>query len=92
MESGFYGFETLNLKTMTNEKIYENVMGHKPNKEFGVKGSFSWHDIDALMNAVKNCSIPAVVGRSEQLVCEHPDEALIRDKPTEYCMAYGMNI
>ena len=56
---------------MTNEKIYENVMGHKPNKEFGVKGSFSWDDIDALMNAVKNCSIPAVVGRSEQLVCEH---------------------
>ena len=69
MESVFYGFETLNLKTMTNEKIYENVMGHKPNKEFGVKGSFSWDDIDALMNAVKNCSIPAVVGRSEQLVC-----------------------
>lgn len=56
---------------MTNEKIYENVMGHKPNKEFGVKGSFSWDDIDALMNAVKNCSIPAVVGRSEQLVCDH---------------------
>jgi len=68
MESVFYGFETLNLKTMTNEKIYENVMGHKPSKEFGVKGSFSWDDIDALMNAVKNCSIPAVIGRSEQLV------------------------
>lgn len=54
---------------MTNEEIYENVMGHKPNKEFGIKGSFSWDDIDALMNAVKNCSIPAVVGRSEQLTC-----------------------
>jgi len=53
---------------MTNEEIYENVMGHKPNKEFGIKGSFSWDDIDALMTAVKNCSIPAVVGRSEQLV------------------------
>jgi hypothetical protein len=34
----------------------------------------------------------SVVGQSEQLVCEHPDEALIRDKPTEYCMACGMNI
>ena len=56
---------------MTNEEIYENVMGHKPNKEFGVKGSFSWDDIDALMNAVKNCSIPAVVGQSEQLPCDH---------------------
>mgnify|MGYP003611308116 CR=1 FL=1 len=31
------------------------------NKEFGIKGSFSWDDIDALMNAVKNCSIPPVV-------------------------------
>ena len=59
MESVFYGFETLNLKTMTNEEIYEKVMGHKPNKEFGVKGSFSWDDIDTLMNEVKNCSIPA---------------------------------
>lgn len=47
---------------MTNEEIYEKVMGHKPNKEFGVKGSFDWNDIDALMNeAVKNCSIPDVV-------------------------------
>lgn len=42
---------------MTNEEIYENVMGHKPNKEFGIKGSFSWADIDALMNAVSNSFI-----------------------------------
>ena len=53
---------------MTNEEIYENVMGHKPNKEFGIKGSFSWDDIDALMNAVKNYSIPDV-GQSEQFYC-----------------------
>ena len=47
---------------MTNEEIYEKVMGHKPNKEFGIKGSFDWNDIDALMNeVVKNCSIPNVV-------------------------------
>ena len=53
---------------MKNEEIYEKVMGHKPNKEFGVKGSFSWNDIDDLMNeAVKNCSIPNVIGRSEEL-------------------------
>lgn len=69
MESVFYGM--IKLNTMTNEEIYENVMGHKPNKEFGLKGSFSWDDIDALMTAVKNCSIPAVVGRSEQLNCDH---------------------
>ena len=54
---------------MTNEEIYEKVMGHKPNKEFGVKGSFGWNDIDALMNeAVKNCSIPNVVNRRELLL------------------------
>ena len=33
-----------------------------------------------------------VVGRSEQLVCEHPDEAIIRDKPTDYCLACNRNI
>ena len=53
---------------MKNEEIYEKVMGHKPNKEFGVKGSFSWNNIDDLMNeAVKNCSTPNVAGRSEEL-------------------------
>lgn len=29
---------------------------------------------------------------SEQLVCEHPDEAIIRDKPTDYCLACSRNI
>lgn len=32
------------------------------------------------------------VGRSEQLVCDHPDEAIIRDKPTDYCLACNSNI
>lgn len=31
-------------------------------------------------------------GQSEQLVCEHPDEAIIRDKPTDYCLACNRNI
>jgi len=34
----------------------------------------------------------AVSGRSEQLVCDHPDEAIIKDKPTDYCLACGKNI
>ena len=38
---------------MTNEEIYETVMGHKPNKDFGIKGSFSLNDINALMNEAK---------------------------------------
>ena len=33
-----------------------------------------------------------VVGRSEQLVCDHPEESLIRDKPTDYCLACNRNI
>ena len=41
---------------------------------------------------VKKLTIPHVVGRSEQLVCEHPDEAIIRDKPTDYCLACNRNI
>ena len=33
-----------------------------------------------------------VVGQSEQLVCDHPDEAIIRDEPTDYCLACNRNI
>ena len=32
------------------------------------------------------------VGQSEQLVCDHPDEAIIRDEPTDYCLACNRNI
>ena len=35
---------------------------------------------------------PLISGQSEQLVCEHPDEAIIRDKPTDYCLACNRNI
>ncbi len=35
---------------------------------------------------------PLVVWRSEQLVCDHPDEAIIKDKPTDYCLACNRNI
>lgn len=68
---------------MTNEEIYEKVMGHKPNKEFGAKGSFSWNDIDALMNeAVKNCSIPVVV-RSVFTIHSTEDEGIVKIVGTE---------
>ena len=43
-------------------------------------------------NVVKLFAIPAVVGQSKQLVCDHPDEAIIRDKPTDYCLACNRNI
>ncbi len=41
---------------------------------------------------VKKLNIPDVVGQSEQLVCEHPDEAIIKDKPTDYCLSCNRNI
>lgn len=49
------------------------------------KGAFT----EAVTEALR---IHAVSGRSEQLVCEHPDEAIIRDKPTDYCLACNRNI
>jgi len=62
---------------MTKEEIYENVMGHKPNKEFGIKGSFGWGDIEALMDAVvKNCSIPIVTPRYFYVVDTNSEEGL----------------
>lgn len=30
--------------------------------------------------------------QSDDIHCEHPDEAIIRDKPTDYCMACHRNI
>ena len=78
------------------DKDFEKIMNE-------LQANFGWSNIDELpdsykdllndtIKAVKNCSIPAVVGRSEQLVCEHPDEAIIRDKPTDYCLACNRNI
>jgi hypothetical protein len=56
---------------MTNEEIYESVMGHKPNKDFGIKGPFSWNDIDALMNEAK---------REEKKVMSREPMIKIKDK------------
>ena len=78
------------------DKDFEKVMNE-------LQANFGWSNIDELpdsykdllndtIKAVKNCSIPDVVGQSEQLVCEHPDEAIIRDKPTDYCLACNRNI
>ena len=78
------------------DKDFEKVMNE-------LQANFGWSNIDELpdsykdllndtIKAVKNCSIPDVVGRSEQLVCDHPDEAIIKDKPTDYCLACNRNI
>lgn len=75
-------------------------------KEFEATGYTSWINADLypdgkiytqeytewLEKQVQALRIALVVGQSEQLVCEHPDEAIIRDKPTDYCMACNSNI
>ena len=45
-----------------------------------------------LMEEYAALRIHDVVWQSEQLVCDHPDEAIIRDKPTDYCLACNRNI
>ena len=48
--------------------------------------------VNWLETQIQALRIHDVVGRSEQLPCDHPDEAIIRDKPTDYCMACNSNI
>ena len=79
---------------MTNEnkdKIIDRVIDFLYNKPLKSDMIIAASLIEEL-KLLKNCSIPAVVGRSEQLVCEHPDEAIIKDKPTDYCLACNRNI
>ena len=79
---------------MTNEnkdKIIDRVIDFLHNKPLKSDMRIAAALIEEL-KLLKNCSISDVVGRSEQLVCEHPDEAIIKDKPTDYCLACNRNI
>ena len=78
---GFLRILNKKLNYMTKEEVYEKVMGHKPDKRFGIKGSFSWNDISELMDeAVKNCSIPNVV----LSLPDYEYEMLIDDEGTPF--------
>jgi hypothetical protein len=33
-----------------------------------------------------------VILQSNEFICDHPDEAIIRDKPTDFCLACNKNI
>jgi hypothetical protein len=70
MESVFYGLNNENMN-IEYDKDFEKVMNE-------LQTNFGWSNIEILpdsykdllndtIKAVKNCSIPAVVGRSEQL-------------------------
>jgi hypothetical protein len=95
MESVFYGLNNENMK-IEYDKDFENVMNE-------LQTNFGWRNIEILpdsykdllndtIKAVKNCSIPAVVGRSEQLVCVHPYEEVYQSETECYCEKCGKDI
>lgn len=69
MESVFYGFETLKINIMTSERIKEIQQETAYPNSVSVQQALLkvWNECE--QERVKNCSILAVVGRSEQLVC-----------------------
>ena len=69
MESVFYGFETLKINIMTSERIKEIQQETAYPNSVSVQQALLkvWNECE--QERVKNCSIPAVVGRSEQLTC-----------------------
>lgn len=76
MESGFYGFETLKLNTMITEKDKDLDYWKKNAEEDYMQVPISvLRYISELEEVVKNCSIPDVVGRIEQLVCDECGDA-----------------
>lgn len=62
------------------------------NLEERLKDSILTNNVIEHMERYAALRIHGVAGRSEQLVCEHPDEAIIRDKPSDYCLACNRNI
>ena len=70
----------------SDEWLYERLANELSDKVQEI------HRLIKELDEVKNLTISDVIEQSEQLVCEHPDEAIIRDKPTDYCLACNRNI
>jgi len=85
MESVFYGIENKKIMKTKEEKLKKATR-----RTLNINEGSPLHD--AVMKAmdeyaqqqVKNCSIPAVVGRSEQLKCEHKGRRTATEL-VEYC-------
>ena len=68
--------------------------------DFLNKMGYSWNDFDRtyeMKNLIEQYADEAVREALQQAhvissVCDHPEEALIRDKPTPYCLACNKNI
>ena len=83
---------TLNYIKMTSIELLKEIeswlsFNTEPSKEETAKLRKSIKE-----HLTEQLRIHDVVGRSEQLVCDHPEESLIRDKPTDYCLACNRNI
>ena len=83
---------TLNYIKMTSIELLKEIeswlsFNTEPSKEETAKLRKSIKE-----HLTEQLRIHDVVGRSEQLVCDHPEEYLIRDKPTDYCLACNRNI
>ena len=75
------------------DKDFEKIMNE-------LQANFGWSNIDELpdsykdllndtIKAVKNCSIPAVVVRSEQLVCDKCGYPMFYHKPDDIMYCHG---
>ena len=70
MESVFYRFETLKLNIMNYQEIENKLVefAHKKEgKDYPIHEVDIGTAVDFAIELVKNCSIPVVVGQSEQL-------------------------
>lgn len=78
------------------DKDFEKVMNE-------LQANFGWSNIDVLpdsykdllndtIKAVKNCSIPAVVGQSEQLPCGDCENYAEYDGGIKYCSVCGTKL
>ena len=75
------------MKNEIEQQIFEKMKA----KDFG-ESMCNETKLNVLKWTMQQLRKHYVVGRSEQLVCDHPEESLIRDKPTDYCLACNRNI
>ena len=75
------------MKNEIEQQIFEKMKA----KDFG-ESMCNETKLNVLKWTMQQLRKHYVVGRSEQLVCDHPEEYLIRDKPTDYCLACNRNI
>jgi hypothetical protein len=88
MVSYFYGFETLNnMKEQIKIALWNKVKSTYPSGTSKHTNALLEEDFDSFIDdVVKICTIPAVVGQREQLVCDcMPDPTCRVEKNKVLC-------